>query len=58
MPHAFWDTFLQPKLEKLLDKKLPPKKSYNRRLKLANSKSALIWALKMEGNGPMHDARI
>ncbi|KAK3376689.1 hypothetical protein B0T24DRAFT_677563 [Lasiosphaeria ovina] len=28
VPHAFWDTFLQLKLEKLLDKKLPPNKSY------------------------------
>ncbi|KAK4243077.1 hypothetical protein C7999DRAFT_36603 [Corynascus novoguineensis] len=28
LPRAFWDTFLQPKLEKLLDKKLPPNKSY------------------------------
>lgn len=25
---AFWGTFLQPKLEKLLDKKLPPNKVY------------------------------
>ena len=27
-PHAFWHRFLQPKLEKLLDKKLPPNKSF------------------------------
>ncbi|KAK4123132.1 hypothetical protein N657DRAFT_634331 [Parathielavia appendiculata] len=28
VPHAFWHRFLQPKLEKLLDKKLPPNKSF------------------------------
>lgn len=28
VPHAFWNTFLQPRLEKLLDKKLPPNKLY------------------------------
>jgi hypothetical protein len=28
VPHAFWETFLQPKLEKLLDKKLPSNKSF------------------------------
>lgn len=27
VPHAFWETFLCPKLEKLLDKKLPSNKS-------------------------------
>lgn len=28
VPHAFWHRFLQPKLEKLLDKKLPANKSF------------------------------
>jgi hypothetical protein len=28
VPHAFWHRFLQPKLKKLLNKKLPPNKSF------------------------------